>query len=54
MHFPGDIFTLPRVGGEAVFANELETSITFNNKMTLMMDLQLFLALTNNATGVAG
>ena len=54
MHFPGDIFTLLGVGSEAVLSDEHETGITFNDKMTLVMDLQLILALTNNATGVAG
>ena len=38
----------------AVLANELETGITFNDKMTLMMVSQPFLALTHIATGVAG
>ena len=54
MHFPRDIFTLVGVGMVAVLANELETGITFNDKMTLMMVSQLFLALTHIATGVAG
>ena len=54
MHFPGDIFTLLGVGMVAVLANELETGITFNDKVTLMMVSQLFLALTHIATGVAG
>ena len=54
MHFTRDIFTLLGVGSEAVLTNELETGVTFNDKMSLMMDLQLFFSLTNKATGVAG
>ena len=53
MDFPGNIFTLPCVGMVSVFANELETGFTFNDEMTLMMESQLFLALTNSTTGVA-
>lgn len=53
MDFPGKIFTLPCVGMVGVFANELETGVTFNDEMTLMMESQLFLALTNSTTGVA-
>ena len=49
MHFPRDIFTLLGVGMVAVLANELETGITFNDKMTLMMVSQLFLAFTHTA-----
>ena len=54
MNFPWNIFTLPGVGMEAVFTDELKTGITFNDKMTLMVDSQPFLVPTNNATGMTG